>query len=227
MYTIYCHENKTNHKKYVGITCQQPWTKRFNGDGLGYKQCVLFYKAILKYGWDNFTHTVLTTCETEQEANILEKYYIDLYKSNNKEHGYNIKTGGDHQKYPKEICQKISEAKKGKAPRGAGWNHTEETKEKISNAQKGRPLSPEHAENCRKATREYYKTHSPAHEFTKEDYQRAQEASKKKVCIVETGQVFSSMTECANYLDVLVSNLSRAIRFNKQYKGFHYKIVYS
>lgn len=69
----------------------------------------------------------------------------------------------------------------------------------------------------------YYKTHSPAHTFTEDDYARAREASKIKVRIVELDLTFDSMTDCANYLGVSVSNLSRAIRFNKKYKGYHYE----
>ena len=221
------HTNMINNKKYIGITCQNPWTKRFNGDGSGYKTCVLFYKAINKYGWNNFEHSIITTCDSENEAKDLEKYYISLYKTNNDEYGYNIMDGGQTQRYPQSVKDKISKSTIGRQAPNKGKHHSEETKQKISKAQKGRKLSEEHAENVRKATREYYKTHSPAHTFTDEDYKNAREASKKKVRIIETNQIFSSMSECADYLGVLISNLSRAIRLNKKYKGFHYEIICS
>ena len=218
------HTNLTTNKKYVGITCQQPWTRRCKGNGSGYKNCIHFWSAIQKYGWDDFKHEILETCETENEANRLERHYIKLYNTNNPDYGYNIKEGGEHQTYPPEICKNISNSLKGKTTRGTGWKHSEETKKKIRSAQKGRPLTPEHAEHCRKATREYYKTHSPTHKFTEEDHKNSREACIKKVRIVELNMTFDSMTECANYLGVLISNLSRAIRFNRKYKGYHYEI---
>ena len=227
MYTVYMHTSKTTGKKYIGITCQQPWTKRFNGDGSGYRNCVHFWHAIKKYGWDDFEHEIITTCETENKAMKLERYYIKQYQSNNDEYGYNIKEGGEHQEYPPEIRKRISDALKGKPNGMTGKHHSEESKRKISATQKGRPLTPEHAANCRKATREYYKTHSPAHTFTEEDHKNAQEASRVRIRIVETGMEFDSMSECADYLGVLISNLSRAIRFNKKYKGYHYEKVCS
>lgn len=227
MYTVYMHTNKLNSKKYIGITCQIPWQKRFNGDGSGYKNCVHFWNAIKKYGWNNFTHTILDLVKTESEAVELEKYYISLYNTQNEDFGYNIKSGGEHQTYPKEIRDRISAANKGRPSSMLGKHHSEETKRKISEAQKGRPHSPEHAENCRRATREYYKTHSPSHTFTEEDYRNAREACKIRIRIVETNQEFNSMSECADYLGVLISNLSRAIRFNKKYKGYHYEKVLS
>ena len=225
MYTVYMHTCNVTGKRYIGITCQEPWERRFNGDGSGYKNCTHFWRAINKYGWNNFIHEVLDTCETEEEANDLEKHYIALYKTNNDKFGYNVKEGGEHQTYPDEIRENIRKALKGRATKPAGWKHKNETIQKIKNAQKGRQLTPEHAENSRRATRLYYQTHSPAHTFTEDDHKRAMEACKIKIRIVELDKVFDSMTDCANYLGVLVSNLSRAIRFNKKYKGYHYEKI--
>lgn len=225
MYTVYMHISKTTGKKYIGITCQNPWTRRFNGNGSGYKNCVHFWNAINKYGWNDFDHVILETCKTEKEAMRLERKYIKQFKSNDAAFGYNIKEGGEHQEYPEEICKRISDARKGKASRPAGWKHDQSTIEKIRASQKGRPFTAEHAEHARIATREYYKTHSPAHTFTEEDHAAAREASCIKVRIIETNQLFNSMTECANYMGVLVSNLSRAIKYNKKYKGYHFEKV--
>lgn len=215
------HTSKTTGKKYVGITCQEPWEKRFNGDGSGYRNCVHFWHAIQKYGWDDFEHEIITRCETEKEANELEKYFIALYQTNNDEFGYNIKEGGEHQTFPQEVRNNISKGLLGIQTRGIGWKHSEETKLKIKNAQKGRPLTPEHAENCRRATREYYKTHSPAHTFTEEDHIKSREVSIKQVRIVETGQIFESMTECAKFLNTPVQYVSRCIRLKAICKGYH------
>lgn len=94
-YLIYCHTNKINGKKYVGQTCtsaQQRWGK--NGQEYIRHQQGIFYKAILKYGWDNFEHEILFTNLTKEEANRLEIETIKKYHSNIGKYGYNITEGG-------------------------------------------------------------------------------------------------------------------------------------
>jgi hypothetical protein len=92
-HTIYKHTNKTNGKCYVGQTNQEDLTRRWCG-GHGYNGCRYFYNAILKNGWDAFTHEILETGLSKREVNIKEKEYIQKYKSNNNKYGYNIQSGG-------------------------------------------------------------------------------------------------------------------------------------
>ena len=77
-YTVYCHTNKINNKKYIGITSQKVEERWRNGKG--YSTQPKFYNAICKYGWDNFTHEILISGLDEQEAIELE---INLIKSFN------------------------------------------------------------------------------------------------------------------------------------------------
>ena len=58
-YTVYMHDNKINHKKYIGITSQDP-EKRWR-QGTNYKTCIAFQRAVDKYGWDGFDHIILYT----------------------------------------------------------------------------------------------------------------------------------------------------------------------
>ena len=92
MYTVYCHTNKINGKRYVGITKQKPEDRWFNG--AGYKKQKLFYNAIKKYGWHNFYHEILNTNLSAKEASVKEKELIALWKTTNKAFGYNIQFGG-------------------------------------------------------------------------------------------------------------------------------------
>ena len=52
-YTVYKHTSP-NGKVYIGITCKP--TKARWKNGKGYKNNDYFYNAILKYGWENFSH---------------------------------------------------------------------------------------------------------------------------------------------------------------------------
>ena len=95
-YSVYIHQNKINGKLYIGITSQKPenrWRK-----GNGYKGCVYFYKAINKYGWKNFKHTIVKSGLPEECAKTFEKVLIKLYHTQDPDFGYNITPGGDTHK---------------------------------------------------------------------------------------------------------------------------------
>lgn len=89
-YYLYCHTNKINGKKYIGISKQLPSHRWQNGKG--YKGCPKFEKAIKKYGWENFEHEILFKNLTKQEASDLEQQYIEQYDTVN--NGYNVLQGG-------------------------------------------------------------------------------------------------------------------------------------
>lgn len=93
-YCVYMHRNKINNKKYIGITCRKP-EYRWGKDGYSYKGQV-FKTAIDKYGWDNFDHIILFNDLNAEDAYKKEQELIKLYKSNQKEFGYNLSIGGEH-----------------------------------------------------------------------------------------------------------------------------------
>lgn len=92
-YTVYKHTNKINGKCYIGQTMQTDLTRRWTG-GNGYRETPHFHRAIKKYGWSGFTHEILETGLTKEEADEREIYYIKLYRSNDQNLGYNIREGG-------------------------------------------------------------------------------------------------------------------------------------
>lgn len=53
MWIVYMHKNKINNKVYIGQT-HRTLEERSQAHGTGYKKCLLFWRAIEKYGWDNF-----------------------------------------------------------------------------------------------------------------------------------------------------------------------------
>lgn len=123
-YCVYMHTNKINNKVYVGQTCDK-LTHRWGKHGQGYKTQKRFWRAIQKYGWDNFEHIVFAENLTKEDADHMEKLLIALYQTTDKNKGYNITTGGD------------GGAAYGENNPFYGKHHTEETKQKISIANTG------------------------------------------------------------------------------------------
>ena len=87
MYTVYCHTNKLNGKRYVGITSMRPEVRWGNGNN--YRSSRHFNFAIEKYGWDGFTHEVIAEGLTKEEACQMEQDLIKKYKTTNDRYGYN------------------------------------------------------------------------------------------------------------------------------------------
>lgn len=137
-YSVYMHKNKINGKVYIGITSLKTW-RRWDC-GRGYKNQILFYRAIEKYNWNNFEHIILYEKLTKEEAEQKEIELIAYYKSNNKKYGYNIANGGNCVgSASEETRKKMSERMKKNNPM-----KNKETVEKMRQSQLGKKLSEEH-----------------------------------------------------------------------------------
>lgn len=218
-YCVYCHTNKINGKKYIGITSQKPQHRWKNGQG--YRNNEYFFRAIEKYGWHNFTHEILYTDLSKEDAECIEVKLIAEYKTTFNQNGYNIESGGNATKYvPKSTRKKISEALK-------GHSCTAETKRKISEAQKGK-VSPKKGT---KATPEQIERNRLAHigqkawnkgrPWTKEE--KAKCGGKKVLC-VETGKVYLTMHEASKQTGAAVSAICSCCKGKaKTAGGFRWK----
>lgn len=120
-YKVYVHI-APNNKVYIGITSMKV-EHRWLSNGNGYKNCVLFFKAIQKYNWDNFKHIVLLEGLSKEMACECERFLIKKYKANNPNFGYNCSEGG--------------------SSGSAGYRWTEEEKARMSEKMKGRVVSEE------------------------------------------------------------------------------------
>ena len=127
MYVVYKHINKENGYVYVGITKHENPNKRWC-NGHGYKHCIKFYNAILKYGWDNFIHEVMYV-DSKEEAINKEVELISYYK--NLGISYNIANGGEGaDAMSEETIEKLRQYE----PWIKGKKHTPEAIEKIRKA---------------------------------------------------------------------------------------------
>ena len=141
-YSVYIHINKINNKKYVGMTSDTP-ERRWGGNGIGYLKKKkdkdyqpAFAFAILKYGWDNFSHEIIDTNLTLEEASKLEVEKISEYQSDNPKYGYNIEKGGKYNQISESTREKMRESHR-------GTKHSSETKQKISQSNIGKTFSKE------------------------------------------------------------------------------------
>ena len=119
-HTVYMHTSPSG-KRYIGITGQTVEERWKNG--WGYYTQLIFYRAILKYSFDNFKHEIIASELSKEEAVNLEKELIKQYKTTDRRYGYNVTKGGETMS---PNCH------------WAGSHHTEESKKKISEANKGR-----------------------------------------------------------------------------------------
>lgn len=222
-YKVYIHINKTNGKRYYGITKQEPKKRWQNGKKYGNNDH--FTNAINYYGWDNFDHIVIARGLTEEEAKWLEIELIREFDTTNRDKGYNITKGGEGtngykhteetrknigkihkgKTLSEETRKKLSEAMKGKNSPMKGKTHTEETRKNISEAMKGKTLS----EETRKKLSESHKGKN--------------NPSAKRIYCVELDMYFDTVTEASEYVGCHRSNISSVLIGNrKTCKGYHW-----
>lgn len=201
-FVIYEHRNKINNKIYIGQTCQKP-TYRWGSRGQGYKNNPYFYSAILKYGWDNFEHSILYSNLSSEEADEIEKRLIIKYNSTNRKYGYNNASGGKNKIPNNETRKKQSKSASLRPP------VTKETKRKLSALNKNKKKSKEMREKFKKAALK-------------------REASKKykkerPVKCINTGEIFKSCREAADWCGLVGTSGIALVCQNKKQKtaGVH------
>lgn len=93
---IYKIVNNLNNKIYIGKTTNvdRRWLcHKYNA--FNRKSSQPLYKAIRKYGIDNFSIYIIDSADIKDDLNYKEIYWIDYYKSNKSRNGYNRTKGGD------------------------------------------------------------------------------------------------------------------------------------
>lgn len=246
---MYCHENLSNQKKYIGITCQK-LNERWRS-GKGYKNCPYFFRAIEKYGWDGFSHTVLYENLSGDEARQKEVELIKKYNTQDERYGYNLTPGGQGycgkdnpwfgRHHTLETRRKMSEARKGRVV-------SEETKRKMSEIMKGRIFSEEtrrkmsknHADVKGENNPRYGKKTDPEHQRkmveasktpeaiekmkqNKTWYSGKDNANSKRVICLDTGIVYDTIREAARDNDCSECKISAVCHGHRKHtKQLHF-----
>jgi group I intron endonuclease len=100
MFGIYCFTNRINNKKYIGqsVNLEERYKSHLrnynNPNNTSYSG--KFYRALRKYGVENFDYEILYSENflSTETLNELEIYYIKLFDSFN--NGYNMNKGGNY-----------------------------------------------------------------------------------------------------------------------------------
>lgn len=151
MFTIYLATCLENNKVYVGQThaylSKRRWAHINRKDYDDF-----FHRALRKYGVRSFQWEILNQVETKQGANNLERLWIILLRSRDREFGYNLTAGGDGSfghlqsedtKRKRSVSLKLAWSQ-GRKKGSRGWKrcHSEETRNKISSSLAARPKTP-------------------------------------------------------------------------------------
>lgn len=211
---IYLIRNNINGKIYIGQT--KNTKSRFHAHINDKRADSLVYRAIQKYGKENFTFEVIVCCLDFLVADELEKYYISYYNSNNRKFGYNIENGGSFSKEKTlETRKKISESKKGSII-------SKEHAIKLSLALKNKPKTKEHVEKVALANTGKIRSK----EFCIEHKKRKQKDAgiKVKLTNIVTREeiIFPAIHEAARFLSYSYQRVRQSLVncyiMNKQWK---------
>jgi group I intron endonuclease len=148
MIIIYKILNKVNGKKYIGQTSsllKYRWNRHLKSNS----GCLALKNAIVKHGAESFEISIISKCDSPDQANHREEYYIKIFNTLSP-NGYNLLKGGNNRGLADEVRKKISKTLLGrravfKNPILRGLN--------ISKAKKGIPISENTLNAMRKPVR--------------------------------------------------------------------------
>jgi len=142
---IYCFENLIDKKRYIGQSKHIIKREKEHLYVLKSKKkedSIYFQRAYNKHGQENFKFWIVEECAIEL-LDEREIFWIKELHSHVSENGYNISWGGNapmnHRKHSDKSKELISKHGVGML----GKHHSEETKDKLSKANKGKILSEE------------------------------------------------------------------------------------
>lgn len=150
---IYCYYCIPTGKKYIGQTVHEERRKRQHRHDCKRGVDNKFYRAVRKYGWDQFIYGIIDEYEVKFLAEK-EIYYIDHYNTYN--NGYNSTIGGDGVggcSPSEETRKKMSESAKNK--KGIPSNKKYFTEEEKREAKRKRDR--EYQQKIKERRKEYMK----------------------------------------------------------------------
>lgn len=174
---VYKATSRTSGKCYVGQTINFPVRQGKHKYNSEIGKDTYFYRAIRKYGWDDFEWEILDDFIPVDHLDAYEDFYIHYHKAHISEGGYNLEWGPSEKGVTRF------------------YKHTEDTRRKMSMLQKGKPKlkqrSIEHRRNLSKVT-----TGIKNHSYGKPANNR------QKVLCITTNQIYDSIELAAKDLNL-------------------------
>jgi len=226
---VYCALNTLNNKVYIGYTQQtlNDRKKSHISHAKWEKDNTYFHNAINKYGKENFQWFVIFQGFFLEELKEKEKQFIKRFKSNDKQYGYNLTSGGEQCYFNESVKLKISKRAKERGIGGEknpfyGKRHSLETRKRWSKIRRGRPCSNPgytHSNEIKKILSEKAKIRNANPEFLL----RLKEKAGKPVICLNNNIKYLSLKDAAKELSINYSSLKSAFRKNKSHKGYNFK----
>lgn len=211
---IYRTHNKVNRKMYIGKHKSPTFDNKYYGSGK------LLWRAIEKYGIENFYVEVLKWCNNLEELNKSEEYYIKKYNSVSSENYYNIAKGGAGGFEFNGINVAKTERVRQILREQSFRLHTPEVQGRIDRKGKNNPMYGRHtSEKQKKAVSDYQKLHRGIN--SPQYGKKLSEETKSKMSKVRKGRI-----NVTNGIETHVINSSELDKYLAMgyYKGRHYKI---
>lgn len=109
---IYKITNTINNKVYIGLTTctlDYRWSRHIT-ESKNINNTKHLYKAMRKYGIENFVIEEIDHTDDFKKLGILERCYISYYDSQNPDKGYNLTAGGESNQYDGNPSAKLKVA---------------------------------------------------------------------------------------------------------------------
>ena len=221
---IYITTNLINNKKYIGQRrfispkIEDMISDPYLGSGRDFK------KAVIKYGSNNFKKEILDVCNSKDELDIKEKYWIEKYNAVKDRDFYNLTeggTGGDTfsglSEEDKIHCRQLNKI------HNSGRTLSEEQKLNISQSLTGKQKTLEHLINEAKSFQQ--KGWIVIYDFT--DILCYQDKEKTILVNVYQKDSFKKAFNITNEGPTWNKGIKNAIKNNTKYKNYYWDIDYT
>ena len=224
MICIYMITNIITNERYIGQTRDYQRRVWQHKSAAKKGSHLKISKAIAKYGIEHFKFDVLEECSLEA-LNAKERYYISELKPE-----YNVCAGGTG---PNGLHLTDEEKERSRQAAKKQWaDLTEEQKRHVIEKQltgppKGHKVSAETREKLRKANIGKHLTESAKQKiaFQNSLSMKGNKNGNKKVRCVETGEIFESIKQAAEYVGITPGGITSVLK-GRQRKAGGYKWVY-
>lgn len=224
---IYCIENLTTNKKYIGqsVDVDGRWSKHKGELNHGTHDNDYLQKAWNKYSENDFKFYILEYCD-HSELDEREIYYIDFYNTLDRDWGYNLKSGGQTSggKPTDYVRQKQSEALK------QSYRNNDELRNKRRQDALQQWADPEIKQKIMGENNGMYGKHH-SEEVCKRIGEKMRgntngRGNNTPVICVELNRLFENARIAANEFSCQSGTILRACR-NEKYtcSGYHWKFI--